>query len=336
MKGGDDEGMKDSFVVHTSFYEPIKGLSDKQLGRLFRMLFEYQMGNKVQVDDDMGMALKPNHQAMQMNAPNKKYESTVSDRTEAKIGTMANRLKRFFENGPDVPEPVYKCPPCKDRGWLTITGNDGYVYAAQCECAIRKQYKNICKNAGFVLEEAKTLSDYQELNEMTQYAKVAATSYIRDFDTIRKQERNWFIILGQSGSGKTMVGRAIVKALIERARPVRAIAVKFQEMMQKLKAKSNAEDYEQILDRYTDCELLFIDDVLKSKAHDGELTSADITHLFNVLDHRYDAKKPTIITSECTSSRLDELDEAIYCRMTERAYAEIILEGEENNYRKRL
>ena len=133
-----------------------------------------------------------------------------------------------------------------------------------------------------------------------------------------------------------MLGRAIVKALIERQRPVRARAVKYYEMMQILKAKSNAEDYWQILDRYTDCELLFIDDLLKSKAHDGELTSADIVHLFNVLDQRYDAKKPTIITSECDSSRLDELDEAIYYRMAERAYAEIIFEGEENNYRKRL
>jgi len=177
MKGGDDEGMKDSFVVHTSFYEPIKGLSDKQLGQLFRMLFEYQMGNKVQADDDMGMA---------------------------------------------------------------------------------------------------TNSDYQELNEMTQYAKVAATSYIRDFDIIRKQERNWLIVFGQSGSGKTMLGRAIVKALIERQRPVRARAVKYYEMMQILKAKSNAEDYWQILDRYTDCELLFIDDLLKEKSTCGELTEADI------------------------------------------------------------
>ena len=106
--------------------------------------------------------------------------------------------------------------------------------------------------------------------------------------------------------------------------------------MQKLKSKSNDEDYSQILDRYTDCELLFIDDLLKSKAHDGELTSADIMHLFNVLDHRYDAKKPTIITSECLSSRLNELDEAIYCRMTERAFAEIVFDGAENNYRKRL
>jgi len=85
-----------------------------------------------------------------------------------------------------------------------------------------------------------------------------------------------------------------------------------------------------------DCELLFIDDLLKEKATSGELTEADIKHLFAVIDTRYDFMRPTIITTECTSGRLESLNPAIYYRMAERAYAEIIFEGEENNYRKRL
>jgi len=48
--------MKNSFIIHTSFYEPVKSLSDKQLGRIFRALFDYQLGNEVQVEDDIKMA----------------------------------------------------------------------------------------------------------------------------------------------------------------------------------------------------------------------------------------------------------------------------------------
>ena len=48
--------MKESFIIYTSFYEPIKQLSDKQLGRIFRALFDYQLGNELQVDDDIKMA----------------------------------------------------------------------------------------------------------------------------------------------------------------------------------------------------------------------------------------------------------------------------------------
>lgn len=48
--------MKDSFIIYKSFYEPIKALSDKQLGRLFRAVFDYQIDGSTQVDPDIQMA----------------------------------------------------------------------------------------------------------------------------------------------------------------------------------------------------------------------------------------------------------------------------------------
>lgn len=44
------------FTLNTAFYEPIKGLSDKQLGRLFRAIFEYQICGSTEVDSDIAMA----------------------------------------------------------------------------------------------------------------------------------------------------------------------------------------------------------------------------------------------------------------------------------------
>lgn len=46
----------DKFTLNTAFYEPIKGLSDKQLGRLFRAIFEYQICGSTEVDSDIAMA----------------------------------------------------------------------------------------------------------------------------------------------------------------------------------------------------------------------------------------------------------------------------------------
>lgn len=46
----------DKFTLNTAFYEPIKGLSDKQLGRLFRVIFEYQICGSTEVDSDIAMA----------------------------------------------------------------------------------------------------------------------------------------------------------------------------------------------------------------------------------------------------------------------------------------
>ena len=47
---------KDSFLIYKSFYKPIAKLSDKQLGRLFRAIFKYQLGEEVTVEEDIEMA----------------------------------------------------------------------------------------------------------------------------------------------------------------------------------------------------------------------------------------------------------------------------------------
>ena len=47
---------KESFLIYKSFYKPIARLSDKQLGRLFRAIFKYQLGEEVTVEEDIEMA----------------------------------------------------------------------------------------------------------------------------------------------------------------------------------------------------------------------------------------------------------------------------------------
>jgi len=211
----------------------------------------------------------------------------------------------------------------------------------ECQCAVRKRQERILCNAGFDLDAAHDLADYKPWTSAAAAAKYKAGDFVERYDEIAgkacgsRVARNWFLISGQSGSGKTMLGRAIVKALVRRSKPVRAKAVKYYEMMQRLKSKSNDENYGRLLAEYTEPELLFIDDLLKEKARGGELTEADTKHLFAVIDSRYESRLPTIITTECTMGRLDELDEAIYSRMHERAFAEIVFFGGEANYRKR-
>lgn len=49
---------KEGFVIYKSFYKPISRLSDKQLGRLFRAIFLYQLGEVVTVEEDIEMAFE--------------------------------------------------------------------------------------------------------------------------------------------------------------------------------------------------------------------------------------------------------------------------------------
>ena len=64
---------KDSIIFYLSQYESIKSeLTNEQLGRLFRALFEKQLGNEVVLDNDIKIAF--NFLNNQMVVDKKKYE----------------------------------------------------------------------------------------------------------------------------------------------------------------------------------------------------------------------------------------------------------------------
>ena len=48
--------MKESFILYTSFYEPLKNLSNEQLGKLFKAIFEYELNGTENVDKDIQIA----------------------------------------------------------------------------------------------------------------------------------------------------------------------------------------------------------------------------------------------------------------------------------------
>ena len=49
---------KDRFILQKSFYKTVSKLTDEQLGRLFRAICRYQLGESVEVEDDIEMAFE--------------------------------------------------------------------------------------------------------------------------------------------------------------------------------------------------------------------------------------------------------------------------------------
>lgn len=64
--------MKDSLVFYLSHYQAISDLSNEQLGRLFRALFEKQLGNEVVLENDIKIAF--NFINNQLVVDNDKYK----------------------------------------------------------------------------------------------------------------------------------------------------------------------------------------------------------------------------------------------------------------------
>lgn len=109
--------------------------------------------------------------------------------------------------------------------------------------------------------------------------------------------------------------------------------------MRELKANTMNESYMKLTKRYTECELLIIDDLFKEKVKKGKLvaglTESDMKHIYSIINQRYVNNKPTIYNSECTPNMLMDLDEALAGRILEKSNIVIFKYGLENNYRMR-
>ena len=68
---------KKSFVLYSSFYNPIKNLSDKKLGKLFRAIFEYQMSQEPDLVNEPDVKMAFEFFKNQFNVDNEKYEKRV-------------------------------------------------------------------------------------------------------------------------------------------------------------------------------------------------------------------------------------------------------------------
>lgn len=101
--------MKDSFIIYKSFFKPISNLSDKQLGRLFRAIFAYQLGEVVSVDTDIKMAF--DFFQNQFEIDEIKYQKTIQKNTEN--GRRGGRPKSAEKN-PNNP-PLFKKPKKADN-----------------------------------------------------------------------------------------------------------------------------------------------------------------------------------------------------------------------------
>ena len=81
MKGNKNVKEKDSIIFYFSHYNIIKKLNNEQLGRLFRALFEKQLGNEVVLENDIEMAFDfINNQLL---VDNEKYNQITLKRSMA-------------------------------------------------------------------------------------------------------------------------------------------------------------------------------------------------------------------------------------------------------------
>ncbi len=140
-----------------------------------------------------------------------------------------------------------------------------------------------------------------------------AKRYVNHFDAMHKEGRG-LLLYGGVGTGKTYIACMIANALIDKGYPV--LVTNFARILSTLQGTFDKQEY---LDSLNQFKLLVIDDLGIERD-----TGYAKEQVFNIIDSRYRAGLPMIITTNLTMQKLateSELaDKRVYDRILERCY----------------
>jgi DNA replication protein DnaC len=210
------------------------------------------------------------------------------------------------------------CPICKGRGFLLHDvpyGHPDFGKLIPCRCT----------EARIALDRSRALhglSNLGGLERMTFDAFLADGLGLPDpinralhraYDIsleYAKRPRGWLVLLGGYGAGKTHLAAAITNYTIEMGRPAMFVVV--PDLLDHLRAAfgpSSESGVDERLETIRETPLLVLDDL---GAHHSTPWAQE--KLFQILNHRYNGRLPTVIT---TNQRLEELDPRIASRLAD-------------------
>ena len=127
-------------------------------------------------------------------------------------------------------------------------------------------------------------------------------SGLRDAEDFAKDPRGWLVLTGPSGSGKTHLAAAIANRLMETGQAVFFVFV--PDLLDHLRGTFSPESgvsYDDLFQQVRDAQVLVLDDL---GSHSSTPWARE--KLFQVLNHRFNALLPTVITVRGPIERLDE------------------------------
>jgi DNA replication protein DnaC len=210
------------------------------------------------------------------------------------------------------------CPICGGVAWVSLNVPVGHpdfgkLFPCVCQQTEHKRASAAAQRASRELAHltGMTFDSFQPeghaLNEEQRQSLRTAFEWAARY---AEEPRGWLLIQGGYGVGKTHLAAAIANACLLRGVPVTFLNT--PDLLDYLRAaySPNAEDtYDRRFDDLRNAPLLILDDLGTQNA-----TPWAEEKLFQILDHRYVAQLPTVIT---TNLALDDLDARLSSRLAD-------------------
>lgn len=213
------------------------------------------------------------------------------------------------------------CPLCKNKGHISKVAfidmyqrYDNVMYP--CKCMMQRNLSRKAINSGLGEYLKKRSSDYKVEEEWQSNCFNAMVNFCKSESDTPK----WFVAVGQSGSGKTLLCSIIGNHLLFNLNK-QVIYLTWTDFISKLKRDimgNSSDAVSGYLEDIKNCEVLFIDELLK------KYSEADLKYIIEIINYRYTNDLKTIITSERSIDELLDIDEATFGRVIEKAERFII------------
>ena len=201
------------------------------------------------------------------------------------------------------------CDTCNNKGFVKVFV-DGCVRVRKCECIERRNSFGNARNSGLGEYLNKNIDDYI----VTEPWQEKCFDMMHKFIQAHSKDNTWFVALGQSGSGKTLICSIIANYLLFVAKR-KVHYLTWTDFIGQLKRDMMGEKTNEVsvyLDKIKKVDVLFIDEMLK------KYNDTDLKYLIEIINYRYTNDLKTIITSENTYDKLLDIDEATFGRAVEK------------------
>lgn len=249
------------------------------------------------------------------------YQSYVSTMIEnAKLGNLEKEVslkKQACENWLKAHNmksifPEYSCPKCEDSG---------YINGQMCDCLKKEITGILIEQSGFKNLERFKNSDFSKFENPDETKKLYRI--MQDWCNQARPTKTLIFLSGGTGVGKTHLIKCMANALIENSRVVNlTTAFAMNQDLVKAFTSFDIDLRDQTLQKYLDCEYLFIDDLGTEIKQKG----ITVNMLYLILNERKMRGLSTIITSNLNIVDIrDQYDERISSRILDKTTSICVL-----------